>query len=582
MLKIEGLVKKYSKRVILNSFNYEFYDTGFYILKGRSGSGKTTLLNIIANQIKYDEGNITYPESVKNIYKDITYITQDSCLFNELTFEKNIELINELQSNSLNQELIDNILTKLNIESLKGSLVSTLSKGEKQRLSIAIALMNDSKIILADEITSALDKENKDIIINLLNELSKDRLVILSTHDDTIINSFNDRIIDFNNLKEYQYKPNALNKETRKDKKYHLNLSTRINISLNILHKQKLRKLYSYVIFFLIMLFISFSLNLNSVNKNKIITEDIKNNNINYVLTQNFDKSKITNYEDNLYNVGGGIRLSQIKTNVSYDFYIINTLVLDDTLEDNQIILTDYSLSLIKKYNILDFENPNDTLGKNIKINNIDVTIKDVILTDYSNQNTDYIFNNLECYYSMGYVSSNLYNKFYSNYEDSNIYYIKLDNINIDELLNLIFEQDGDIIYKNYREVSNEIKTCENIKKSLYIMSIALVLISIVVTSYTIYIMYLSNLKDIKLLKVYGVDKLSIYLLFLLEFISPLIVSYILSTLTNIIITNILNTQILKFIKTSIFNMSSNIITLLLVVIIILLSNFVTILNKNK
>lgn len=237
---------------------------------------------------------------------------------------------------------------------------------------------------------------------------------------------------------------------------------------------------------------------------------------------------------------------------------------------------------MIKKYNILDFENPNDTLGKNIKINNIDVTIKDVILTDYSNQNTDYIFNNLECYYSMGYVSSNLYNKFYSNYEDSNIYYIKLDNINIDELLNLIFEQDGDIIYKNYREVSNEIKTCENIKKSLYIMSIALVLISIVVTSYTIYIMYLSNLKDIKLLKVYGVDKLSIYLLFLLEFISPLIVSYILSTLTNIIITNILNTQILKFIKTSIFNMSSNIITLLLVVIIILLSNFVTILNKNK
>lgn len=327
MLKIEGLVKKYSKRVILNSFNYEFYDTGFYILKGRSGSGKTTLLNIIANQIKYDEGNITYPESVKNIYKDITYITQDSCLFNELTFEKNIELINELQSNSLNQELIDNILTKLNIESLKGSLVSTLSKGEKQRLSIAIALMNDSKIILADEITSALDKENKDIIINLLNELSKDRLVILSTHDDTIINSFNYRIIDFNNLKEYQYKPNALNKETRKDKKYHLNLSTRINISLNILHKQKLRKLYSYVIFFLIMLFISFSLNLNSVNKNKIIIEDIKNNNINYVLTQNFDKSKITNYEDNLYNVGGGIRLSQIKTNVSYDFYIINTLV---------------------------------------------------------------------------------------------------------------------------------------------------------------------------------------------------------------------------------------------------------------
>ena len=581
MLKIVGLVKKYNKRVILNSFNYEFEDVGFYILKGRSGSGKTTLLNILAYQIKYDDGNITYPDSVRNIYKDITYITQDSCLFDDLTFEKNIELINKIQSNSPNKEVIDNILAKLNIDSLKSSLVSTLSKGEKQRLSIAIALMNDSKVILADEITSAVDKENKEIILNLLKELSKDRLVILSTHDDTIINSFNDCIIDFDNLKIYQYKVNNLNKEIRKDKKYQLNLSTRINISFNMLHKQKSRKLYSYVIFFLIMLMLSFSLNLNSINKNKIIVEDIKNNNISYVLTQNMDKSKLTNFKDNLYNVGNGIKLSQIKTDVSYDFYVTNTLVLDNTLDDNQIILTDYSLSLIKEYNILDFDDLNDTLGKNIKINNVCVTIKDVILTDYLSQDKDYIFNNLDCYYSLGYISSNLYNKI--NFDNNNnIYYIKLDNINIDKLLVLIFEQDGNIFYKNYREVSNEIKTCENIKKSIYIMSIVLIVISIVLTSYITYIMYLSNLKNIKLLKVYGVNKLSIYLLFLLEFISPLIVSYILSTLTNIMITNILNTQILKFIKICLFNISSNIITLLLVVIIILISNFVTILNKDR
>ena len=582
MLKIVGLVKKYNKRVILNSFNYEFEDVGFYILKGRSGSGKTTLLNILAYQIKYDDGYITYPDSIRNIYKDITYITQDSCLFDDLTFEKNIELINKIQSNSPNKEVIDNILTKLNIDSLKHSLVSTLSKGEKQRLSIAIALMNDSKVILADEITSALDKENKEIILNLLKELSKDRLVILSTHDDTIINSFNDCIIDFDNLKIYQYKVNNLNKEIRKDKKYQLNLSTRINISFNILHKQKSRKLYSYVIFFLIMLMLSFSLNLNSISKNKIIVEDIKNNNISYVLTQNMDKSKLTNFNDNLYNVLDGIKLSQIKTDVSYDFYVTNTLVLDDTLDDNQIILTDYSLSLIKGYNILDFDDPIDTLGKNIKINNVDVTIKDVVLTDYLSQTKDYIFNNLDCYYSLGYISSNLYNEINFDNNDNYIYYIKLDNINIDELLVLIFEQDGNIFYKNYKEVSNEIKTCENIKKSIYIMSIVLIVISIVLTSYITYIMYLSNLKNIKLLKVYGVNKLSIYLLFLLEFILPLIVSYILSTLTNIMITNILNTQILKFIKIGLFNISSNIITLLLVVIIILVSNFVTILNKDR
>lgn len=582
MLKIEGLVKKYNKRVILNSFNYEFEDVGFYILKGRSGSGKTTLLNILAYQIKYDDGNITYPDTVRNIYKDITYITQDSCLFDELTFEKNIELINKIQSNRPNKELIDNILAKLNIDSLKGSLVSTLSKGEKQRLSIAIALMNDSKIILADEITSALDKENKEIILNLLKELSKDRLVILSTHDDTIINSFNDGIIDFDNLKKYQYKVNTLKGLKRNDKKYHLNFKKRINISSNIIHKQKIRKLYNYLIFFLIMLFISFYLNLNSINKNKIIVEDIKNNNINYVLTKNMDKTKLTNFKDNLYNALDGIKLSQIKTDVSYDFYFINTLVLDDTLDDNQIILTDYSLSLIKGYNILDFDDLSDTLGKNIKINNVDVTIKDVILTDYLNQTKDYIFNNLDCYYSLGYISSNLYNTINFDNNDSNIYYIKLDNINIEELIVLIFAQEGNIIYKNYNEVSNEIKTCENIKKSIYIMSIVLILISIVLTCYITYIMYLSNLKNIKLLKVYGVNKLSIYLLFLLEFISPLIVSYILSTFTNIMITNILNTQILKFIKICIFNMSSNIITLLLVVIIILVSNFVTILKKNS
>ena len=581
MLKIEGLLKKYGKRIILNSFNYTFKDNGFYIIKGRSGSGKTTLLNIISKQIKYNSGNVIYPDSVKNIYKDITYINQDSNLFEELTFSKNIELINNIQSNTIDNTTIDNFLIKLNIIELKDRIVSTLSKGEKQRLSIAIALLNDSKIILADEITSALDNDNKKIIINLLYELSQDRLVILSTHDDTIINKYNEYIINFDNLNEYQYSVN--NKEIcRKDKKYSLNLKNRIMIYKNIIHKQKLRQLYSYVLFTLIMIFLSFSINLNNINKNKIIENDIKNNDISYILTNNINKSNLVSYENNLYNVSNGILLSQLNNSQIYDFYVINTLVLDDSLNDNEIILTDYSISQIRGYNIINFENIDEIVGKTIKISNIDVTIKDIINTDYLIQNNDYIFNNLECFYSIGYISTTLYKQIFNDFIDNNIYYLKLDNININDILNTIFNNDGDIIYKNYNNINNEIKTIENIKKSLYIISIVLIIISIILTAYIVYIMYLSNIRNIRLLYIYGVNNLSIYLLFLIEFLLPLITSFILSTLTNLIIGYIINTNLLNYVHIDLFNIASIILTFIIMITIISLSNTLTIFKRNK
>ncbi len=386
MLKIEGLVKKYNKRVTLNSFNYEFEDVGFYILKGRSGSGKTTLLNILAHQIKYDEGNITYPDSVRNIYKDITYITQDSCLFDVLTFEKNIELINNIQSKRPNKELIDNILAKLNIDSLKASLVSTLSKGEKQRLSIAIALMNDSKVILADEITSALDKENKEIILNLLKELSKDRLVILSTHDEYILNQFDTNIINLDNKEEYQGKYFEL-KDNRKDKKFNVNVFKAFSIDFKIIKKQKVRLFFATLIFLAFFYFLSYSLCLKSLTKVKLVSDDIINNNVSGFVIKNFDTndSKIKDFNAKISNVSYvGLDTRDFEKYTASNEAIVNNFIFDDNLEYGEIILTDYSISLLKKSGLLVYNDISDCIGATLKLKYLDLTIKDIVMTNYS------------------------------------------------------------------------------------------------------------------------------------------------------------------------------------------------------
>ena len=198
MLEIRNVKKKYNKELVLNNINIKFAKTGLVCILGESGSGKSTLLNLIGGLDKPTEGNIYYNfldinrlsnKELNNYHRhEIGFIFQQYNLIKYSSVEDNILL------GRPNQD-ITNILDKLNITNLRKQKVNTLSGGEQERVAIARSLLNKPKVLLGDEPTGALDSYNSKIIMEYLKEYSKDHLVIIVTHDETLARSYSDRII---------------------------------------------------------------------------------------------------------------------------------------------------------------------------------------------------------------------------------------------------------------------------------------------------------------------------------------------------------------------------------------------------
>lgn len=199
MLKLENINKSYNNELILKNINLYFEDTGFISILGPSGSGKTTLLNIISGLIKPDSGTIQYNNLLLNKFNrkswdsfrtyNLSYIFQDYKLLEDITVIDNIKIVTN------NNNKIKQLLAKLEINKIQKQKVNKLSGGEKQRVAIARALVNDPDILLADEPTGALDTTNSVKIMNILKEISKNKLVIIVTHNIELAKKYSDKII---------------------------------------------------------------------------------------------------------------------------------------------------------------------------------------------------------------------------------------------------------------------------------------------------------------------------------------------------------------------------------------------------
>jgi len=198
MLELKDVSKIYSDGTLgISNFSYSFKNRGLYCIVGESGSGKSTLLNVLSSILKPTSGEIYYNnKSYKEInlddYRryDIAIVFQDFSLIKRLTVKENLLLSVKIYKDIDYDKKIEEVLTLLDIKELVDKKIYELSGGEIQRVAIARALLKSPKIIVLDEPTSNLDKENSEKIFQILKELSKRYLVITSTHNEELANRY--------------------------------------------------------------------------------------------------------------------------------------------------------------------------------------------------------------------------------------------------------------------------------------------------------------------------------------------------------------------------------------------------------
>ena len=199
MIEIKNLTKIYHTdeegSLAINNVSIVFPETGFVALTGESGSGKTTLLNVLSGFLGYEEGDffvdgvdfLSFTEEDLNEYhqKKVGFVFQDYHLLESHTVVDNLIeallIIGVNESEAKEKSL--KCLELFGLDEQKNLKVRNLSSGQKQRLSIARAMIKEPNIILCDEPTANLDSENGKKILKILKDYSKNHLVILSTHN---------------------------------------------------------------------------------------------------------------------------------------------------------------------------------------------------------------------------------------------------------------------------------------------------------------------------------------------------------------------------------------------------------------
>ncbi|MFA6627140.1 MAG: ABC transporter ATP-binding protein/permease [Bacilli bacterium] len=216
-MKIRHLSKTYKTKYevvhALEDVHLYLPQQGMVFIVGVSGSGKTTLMNMLSGVDIPSTGEVILGE--KSLYKGakrdlfgyrnsyVGLIFQDYNLIEDLNVYDNIKLPLDF-SNRTDFEKVDEVIQKVDIEEIKYSKVNEISSGQMQRVAIARALVKDSQMILADEPTGNLDSKNEKIVMDLLKEISKDRLVVVITHDEDAAIEYSDRIIEIEDGKILQ------------------------------------------------------------------------------------------------------------------------------------------------------------------------------------------------------------------------------------------------------------------------------------------------------------------------------------------------------------------------------------------
>lgn len=436
MLKIKNITKIYELKhemvKALNEVNVELANNGLVLLTGESGSGKTTLLNLIGGFDKASYGEIINEDILVdklnnkelNDYRNlhIGYINQEIDLFNVLNVIENITLLNKSEETTANMDL-------LKIKELESRKINEISSGQKQRVSIARSLNKNALILLADEPTENLDQNNAILIFELLKSISKDRLVIVASHDIALAQKYADQIIKLENgqvvSNEIINSKEDINR-TKNNIPHKLSFKNIAKFIKGFLFESKKKLILSTIVISLSLIFFMLSLMLKEFNLPKIHTETMINESEKYVAIINkwdyiiipplIEKLKKDNninkkiqISNTYYQNGNPLTITTSNTFKISDatayysatilkthVYEINDYAIDKDAkiigkmpkEKNEILINQFTAELLKYYGVYKIVN-----GEEIEFapNNIEEILnQEIKFGDWSNQTENY------------------------------------------------------------------------------------------------------------------------------------------------------------------------------------------------
>ena len=204
MIKVENLVKRYGGLYALNDVSFEIGEGEIVGLLGPNGAGKSTAMNIITGYLSTNSGSVSVDgvdmlnEPIK-AKKAIGFLPEQPPLYPEMTVYEYLNFVYELKGCELpRREHIDEIISVVKLAEVKNRLIRNLSKGNKQRVGIAEALIGDPKVLIFDEPTVGLDPKQILAVRNLIRTLGKRHTVILSTHILAEVQAVCERVIIIN------------------------------------------------------------------------------------------------------------------------------------------------------------------------------------------------------------------------------------------------------------------------------------------------------------------------------------------------------------------------------------------------
>lgn len=201
MVKVEHLVKRYGQNYALNDISFEIGEGEIVGLLGPNGAGKSTTMNILTGYLSSTSGAaiidgvniVEHPIEAKSI---IGFLPEQPPVYGDMTVEEYLDFVYELKGCKLERKPhLDEVMDVVKLREVKGRLIRNLSKGYKQRVGIAQALVGDPKLIVFDEPTVGLDPKQILEVRNLIRTLAKNHTVILSTHILAEVQAVCERVI---------------------------------------------------------------------------------------------------------------------------------------------------------------------------------------------------------------------------------------------------------------------------------------------------------------------------------------------------------------------------------------------------